>query len=77
MNSLGEIDLSWFRGDETVLITAGASAPEELVVECIDYLSRTFGGAVEHLAVREEHVEFPLPIEVRSLPAAAHTAAGS
>lgn len=77
IDSSNEIDLSWFRGDETVLITAGASAPEELVVECIDYLSRTFGGSVEHLAVREEHVEFPLPIEVRSLAGGAQTPAGS
>jgi 4-hydroxy-3-methylbut-2-en-1-yl diphosphate reductase len=65
IDSMAEIDPHWFRGDETVLITAGASAPEELVEECIDYLSRTFGATVAHEVVREEHVEFPLPPEVR------------
>ena len=29
---------SWFRDVETVLITAGASAPEQVVQECIEYL---------------------------------------
>ena len=33
IDNVAEIDPAWFRGDETVLITAGASAPEELVVE--------------------------------------------
>jgi len=65
IDDVREIDPAWFRGDETVLITAGASAPESLVQECIDYLVGEFGATVEHQAVREEHVEFPLPIEVR------------
>ena len=30
-----DIDLGWFSGEETVLITAGASAPEALVQECV------------------------------------------
>ena len=67
IDSVREIDRRWFRGNETVLVTAGASAPEELVVECIDYLKREFGATVEHLAVREENVEFPLPQEVRAI----------
>jgi 4-hydroxy-3-methylbut-2-enyl diphosphate reductase len=65
IDSVEEIDSAWFRDDDTVLITAGASAPEDLVDECINYLSRTFGGTVEDLVVREEHVEFALPPEVR------------
>jgi 4-hydroxy-3-methylbut-2-enyl diphosphate reductase len=67
VDSVAEVDRAWFRGDETVLITAGASAPEDLVVECIDYLVREFGATVEQLAVREENVEFPLPYEIRPL----------
>jgi 4-hydroxy-3-methylbut-2-enyl diphosphate reductase len=67
IDSVAEIERSWFSGDETVLVTAGASAPEELVIECIDYLKREFGATVEHLAVREENVEFPLPHEIRPL----------
>ncbi len=67
IDSVAELQPEWFRGDETVLITAGASAPEELVLECIEHLKNTYGATVEHQAVREEHVEFPLPIEVRGL----------
>jgi 4-hydroxy-3-methylbut-2-en-1-yl diphosphate reductase len=77
IDSMAEIDPHWFQGHETVLITAGASAPEELVVECIDYLSRTFGATIEHQAVREEHVEFPLPPEVRSYGSAPSASASS
>jgi len=66
VDSIEELDRTWFKGGETVLITAGASAPEELVEECIDYLEREFGASLEHLAVREENVEFPLPHEIRA-----------
>jgi 4-hydroxy-3-methylbut-2-enyl diphosphate reductase len=69
VDSVEEVDCGWFRGDETVLITAGASAPEDLVLECVDYLTREFGATVEHLAVRDENVEFPLPHEIRPLSA--------
>jgi 4-hydroxy-3-methylbut-2-enyl diphosphate reductase len=67
VDSVAEVDRTWFTGRETVLITAGASAPEDLVVECIDYLVREFSATVEQLAVREENVEFPLPHEIRPL----------
>jgi len=54
-----------FKGDETVLITAGASAPEVVVQECVDTLIERFGAEVESAVVREEHVSFPLPKELR------------
>ncbi len=62
-----EIDTSWFRGTDTVLVTAGASAPEDVVQECIAYLEEKFGATVESRTVREEHVSFPLPKELRVL----------
>jgi 4-hydroxy-3-methylbut-2-enyl diphosphate reductase len=65
VDDVSEIDLGWFRGDETVLITAGASAPEDVVSECVEGLVRRFGATVEHQALREENVEFPLPLAVR------------
>jgi 4-hydroxy-3-methylbut-2-en-1-yl diphosphate reductase len=61
-----DIDLSWFKGDETVLLTAGASAPEDLVEGCIDFLRRAFGAEVEERVTREENVFFPLPIQLRT-----------
>jgi 4-hydroxy-3-methylbut-2-enyl diphosphate reductase len=59
------IDLAWFRGDERVLITAGASAPESVVKECIEFLQAKFGATVESRTIREEEVHFPLPRELR------------
>lgn len=64
-----EIDLSWFTGDETVLVTAGASAPEVVVQECIDLLVEKFSATVESATLREEHVQFQLPKELRALQA--------
>ncbi len=48
-----------------MLITAGASAPEDHVQECVEYLRQKFGAEVESRVVREEHVSFPLPRELR------------
>jgi len=60
-----EIDLAWFRGDETVLITAGASAPENLVQECVEKLRQRFSASVESCTLREEQVSFLLPEALR------------
>jgi 4-hydroxy-3-methylbut-2-enyl diphosphate reductase len=65
IDSAREIQDSWFRGSETVLITAGASAPEDVVRECVFFLQSHFGAAIESRTVREEHVSFPLPRELR------------
>jgi 4-hydroxy-3-methylbut-2-enyl diphosphate reductase len=61
-----DIDLAWFKGDETVLVTAGASAPELVVQDCLSYLQRMFNATIEHRSVRDEEVHFPLPRELRS-----------
>jgi 4-hydroxy-3-methylbut-2-enyl diphosphate reductase len=71
IDTVSEIDERWFQGSETVLITAGASAPEEVVEECVRYLQERFGATVETRTVREEHVSFPLPRELRVLPSPA------
>jgi 4-hydroxy-3-methylbut-2-enyl diphosphate reductase len=60
-----ELRDDWFKPTDTVLITAGASAPEDHVLDCVEYLRRRFGAEVESRIVREEHVSFPLPRELR------------
>lgn len=70
IDSVHEIDDAWFASVETVLITAGASAPEGVVEECVDYLRRRHHADVETRTVREERVSFPLPQELRVLAAA-------
>jgi 4-hydroxy-3-methylbut-2-enyl diphosphate reductase len=67
VDNVHEIPPTALRGDETVLITAGASAPEEVVEVCVDHLRDRYGAAVESRTVREEHVSFPLPRELRVL----------
>ena len=63
-----DIDLAWLDGVATLGITAGASAPETLVREVVDYLSATFDVTeIERSGVIERMV-FKMP---RGLEAAA------
>ena len=67
IDRVSEMQIEWFQPTDTVLVTAGASAPEEHVQACVDQLKMTFGAVVESRVVREEHVSFPLPRELRVL----------
>jgi len=60
-----DIDLNWFSGQETVVISAGASAPETLVQQCVDLLREHFGASVQSCTIREEQVGFLLPEPLR------------
>jgi len=62
-----ELQPEWFDGVQTVLITAGASAPEVVVQDVIQYLRDRFDAKLEEVTTREEHVAFPLPKELRAL----------
>lgn len=57
----------WFQGIETVLISAGASAPEHLVEAIIDRLRESYHATVEVRTIRKEEVTFPLPKALRKL----------
>jgi 4-hydroxy-3-methylbut-2-enyl diphosphate reductase len=59
------INREWFAGVDTVLVTAGASAPEVVVGNVLDYLRDNFDATVEVRSLREENVSFPLPRELR------------
>ena len=67
IDRVAEMRASWFSADDTVLVTAGASAPEEHVQDCVAFLKTHFGATVESRVIREEHVKFPLPRELRVL----------
>jgi 4-hydroxy-3-methylbut-2-en-1-yl diphosphate reductase len=56
-----ELRDEWFEEVQTVLITAGASAPEDLVKDLILQLINHFGGEVEQRDIYHESVEFGLP----------------
>jgi 4-hydroxy-3-methylbut-2-enyl diphosphate reductase len=56
-----ELNSDWFRDVNSLLITAGASAPEYLVKEIILHLIENYGGEVEQRDIYHESVEFGLP----------------
>jgi 4-hydroxy-3-methylbut-2-enyl diphosphate reductase len=66
VDGAADMDLGWFRGDETVMITAGASAPESVVAECVALLRERFNATIEERSIREEEVYFPLPKPLRA-----------
>ena len=62
-----ELRDEWFNGVNTVLVTAGASAPEDLVPQLIVELIEKHGGVVEQHDVYHEQVEFGLPGTLKEL----------
>ncbi|MGP1345467.1 MAG: 4-hydroxy-3-methylbut-2-enyl diphosphate reductase [Phycisphaerales bacterium] len=67
IDDVSEIDEGWLGGAETVLVTAGASAPEDLVAGLCRALVERFGATIEIREVFEEDVEFNLPAGLRSM----------
>jgi len=55
------IDWTWFDGVSRVGLTAGASAPEDLVQGVIDAISARFDTTVEELVEARETITFKLP----------------
>jgi 4-hydroxy-3-methylbut-2-enyl diphosphate reductase len=66
-----QVDEAWLEGVETVGITSGASAPEELVERLVSYFRERGATDVSELRTVDEDVRFMLPGEIRSELAAA------
>ena len=58
------LDMAWLENANTVGITAGASAPEDLVQGLISRLSEVFDVDVQDLETVEENIQFKLPREL-------------
>ncbi len=56
---------AWLDAGQTVLITAGASAPENVVQDCVAWLKERFDASVEQRSMCEEQVRFSLPPQLR------------
>ncbi|MBK6802404.1 4-hydroxy-3-methylbut-2-enyl diphosphate reductase [Novosphingobium sp.] len=56
-----DIAMEWFEGVETMGLTAGASAPEELVQEVIDQIAAFREITLETVVTAEEKMVFKLP----------------
>jgi 4-hydroxy-3-methylbut-2-enyl diphosphate reductase len=61
-----QVDEEWLDGVETVGITSGASAPEELVERLVDHFRDRGAEEVSELRVVDEDVRFMLPKKIRT-----------
>lgn len=61
VDNASEVNPAWLQDRQRVGISAGASAPEVLVVEVIERLKSLGATTVEELDGIEEHVVFPIP----------------
>lgn len=65
LDDSGEVNPKWLEGISTVAVTAGASAPENLVQELINSLKAKFGFEnLEEMELKEEDVRFHLPADL-------------
>ncbi len=67
VDDASELQDAWFENIRTVLVTAGASAPEDLVQQLVQTLLTRFGGSVEEVDLIHEDMQFALPIQLRVL----------
>jgi 4-hydroxy-3-methylbut-2-en-1-yl diphosphate reductase len=64
VNDCGDVDVKWLDGVRDVALTAGASAPEHLVQELLDFLRDHGFHRLEEVELVEEDVRFSLPPEL-------------
>jgi 4-hydroxy-3-methylbut-2-enyl diphosphate reductase len=64
VNDRGDVDSEWLKGVRNVGVTAGASAPEHLVQELIDFLRENEYRQLEEIELVDEDVRFSLPSEL-------------
>jgi 4-hydroxy-3-methylbut-2-en-1-yl diphosphate reductase len=69
-----QVHEEWLEGVETVGITSGASAPEELVTRLVEFFRERGVEDISELRTVNEDVRFMLPKEIRDAQAAAATA---
>ncbi len=67
VDSVDELPGGWQDGVDRVVVTAGASAPEDVVQDCLDHLRIDYGATVVEQTISKEHVQFPLPRELRAI----------
>jgi 4-hydroxy-3-methylbut-2-enyl diphosphate reductase len=70
IDDVTKIQKEWLEGVKTVGITAGASAPEHLVQEVMDYFRKLGVLQVRELDVVPENVKFGLPPELQKVTSA-------
>ena len=69
VNDETEIRSEWLEQSEVVGVTAGASAPEEIVLQVVDHLRSSRAVQVEGLELEDEQVRFAIPQELVQIAA--------
>ncbi len=69
IDDASEVDCAWLAGKQSVLVTAGASAPDHLVQELLRKLQEHFGGEVQSRTLVEENTRFESPRSLKKLSA--------
>jgi 4-hydroxy-3-methylbut-2-enyl diphosphate reductase len=64
VNDRGDVDSAWLDGVRNVGVTAGASAPEHLVQDLMDFLRDRGFSQLEEIELVDEDVRFSLPSEL-------------
>ncbi|HEY2012854.1 MAG TPA: 4-hydroxy-3-methylbut-2-enyl diphosphate reductase [Bryobacteraceae bacterium] len=64
VNDRSDVDAAWLEGVRNVGVTAGASAPEHLVQELIEFLRDLGFHQMEEIELVDEDVRFSLPVEL-------------
>jgi 4-hydroxy-3-methylbut-2-en-1-yl diphosphate reductase len=62
---VSHVDAGWLAGASTVGVTSGASVPETLVRDVLDWLASCGFDDVEEVTAAEERLVFALPPELR------------
>ena len=65
IDGASDIDIEWLRGITSVGVTAGASAPEVLVKEVVDFLLDNGADEIIEVSGANESVHFPVPATLR------------
>jgi 4-hydroxy-3-methylbut-2-enyl diphosphate reductase len=60
-----QVQEEWLDGVETIGITSGASAPEDLVEDLVAFFKQRGAESVSELKTVEEDVRFMLPTKIR------------
>ncbi len=64
VNDRSDVNPSWMEGVKNVAVTAGASAPEHLVAELVEFLRERGFSELEEIELVDEDVRFSLPSEL-------------
>ena len=67
IDDVNGLNVDWFDSVRTIGITAGASAPEELLEELIQFLASIFDIELKKVEGVAENVQFTLPAEITNL----------